>query len=326
MTPLTTPPISPRLPLCADLSRAAGEDPIGTAPHWHEVTVLELDVPIWARLRDVANWTIEQRALFAALREKVEASGAGFGLLMSAPEQPGAALRVRHYVRGAGGFVRRDYASALPQSAWAQGLHDTLLDPARLRDWTPLDPPGGPDLHVCTHGTVDAACGKYGFPVYRALRDAGLSGWRTGHFGGHRLAATAVDLPGGYLWAHLTPADAVQIARRTGHPAAFARQLRGFSGLPTLAQVLDRELLVRHGWKWLDAEREAVVDGRQVTLTYRWPDGTSGTARATVEDAEPLHLPGSSHKPDCADVRQYRLSGLTLSEQVPASPVDASPR
>lgn len=323
---MTAPPKPPRLPLCADLSRAAGEDPIGTAPHWQEVTVLELDVPVWARLRDVANWTAEQQAVFVALREKVEASGAGFGLLMSAPQQPGGNLRVRHYVRGAGGFTRQDYASPLPQSAWARGLHDTLLDPARLRDWTPLETPPGPDLHVCTHGTVDAACGKYGVPVYRALRQAGLNGWRTGHFGGHRLAATAVDLPGGYLWAHLTPELALRVARREGHPAEVARHLRGFSGLPTLAQVLDRELLVRHGWRWLDAEREAVEDGRQVTLTYRLPDGPSGEARATVEAAEPLRLPGSSHRPDCADVRQYRLSGLTLGERLHPAPADASPR
>ncbi len=32
--------------LCADVSRASGEDPIGTPPHWAEVTVLELDVPV----------------------------------------------------------------------------------------------------------------------------------------------------------------------------------------------------------------------------------------------------------------------------------------
>ena len=94
----------PRLALCADASLAAGEDPIGTAPHWQEVTVLELDVPMWARLRDAANWTLEQSGVFERLRGKVEASGAGFGLLMSAPAQAGQPLRVRHYVRRKGGW------------------------------------------------------------------------------------------------------------------------------------------------------------------------------------------------------------------------------
>ncbi|OWL96791.1 sucrase ferredoxin [Deinococcus indicus] len=318
----------PRLNLCADDSRAAGEDPIGTAPHWAEVTVLELDVPMWARLRDVNAWTPEQQAVFTALRGKVEASGAGFGLLMSAPATPGQPLRVRHYTLGAagdgtlGGYVRRDYASDLPQSEWARGLHDTLLDPSALTggdrtggDRTAVPAPDGPDLHVCTHGTVDAACGRYGVPVYQALGGAGVRAWRTGHFGGHRFAATAVDLPSGLLWAHLTPELAVQVARREVTPAQVAGHLRGHAGLPPLAQLLDRHLLVQHGWDWLNRARHATVethpDGdHTVTLTASGPHGPE-TYRAPVLTAAPLHLRGSSHSGDTAPVRQFTLGTVT---------------
>lgn len=323
----------PRLNLCADDSRAAGEDPIGTAPHWAEVTVLELDVPMWARLRDVNAWTPEQQAVFTALRGKVEASGAGFGLLMSAPATPGQPLRVRHYTLGAagdgtlGGYVRRDYASDLPQSEWARGLHDTLLDPSALTggdrtggdrtgsDWTAVPAPDGPDLHVCTHGTVDAACGRYGVPVYQALGGARVRAWRTGHFGGHRFAATAVDLPSGLLWAHLTPELAVQVARREVTPAQVAGHLRGHAGLPPLAQLLDRHLLVQHGWDWLGRARHATVethpDGdHTVTLTASGPHGPE-TYRAPVLTAAPLHLRGSSHSGDTAPVRQFTLGTVT---------------
>lgn len=298
-----------RLPLCADVSRQLGEDPVGTAPHWAEVTVLELDVPVWAQLRRVEAWTAEQRQVFERLRGRVEASGAGFGLLMSAPEQPGAPLRVRHYRRGAGGYMRRDYCAPLPQSEWARALTDTLLEPQRLRDWQELPVPSGPDLHVCTHGTVDAACGKYGVPVYRALHGAGLRAWRTGHFGGHRFAATAVEFPSGLLWAHLTPELALRVARRDLHPAEVKRHLRGFAGLPPLAQVLDRELLVQHGWAWLQAERTATVNGPDVTLAYAW-NGQRGEVRARVEEAGRLAVPGSSHKAERTDVAQYRVMFL----------------
>lgn len=309
---------APRLPLCADASLAAGEDPIGTAPHWQEVTVLELDVPVWARLRDVANWTPEQSGVFERLRGRVEASGAGFGLLMSAPARAGAPLRVRHYVRQHGGFVRRDYASDLPQTEWARGLTDTLLEPQNLRGWRPAEAPSsGPDLHVCTHGTVDAACGRYGVPVYAALQAAGLRSWRTGHFGGHRFAATAVDLPGGLLWAHLSPELAVRVARREVHPAEVAANLRGFAGLPPLAQVVDRELLIRSGWDWLRAERWAEVSGETVTLHFVL-DGVRGTARAQVTPAPPLQLPGSSHKPALGDVKQWRLGEVSVEVSGPA--------
>ncbi|THF70405.1 sucrase ferredoxin [Deinococcus sp. Arct2-2] len=301
-----------RSALCADASRAAGEDPIGTAPHWQEVTVLELDVPMWARLRDAANWTPEQQGVFERLRGKVEASGAGFGLLMSAPASPNQPLQVRHYRLGKGGFQRSDYQSAHPQSGWAHGLIDTLLEPQNLSGWQRVErPSSGSDIHVCTHGTVDASCGRYGVPVYAALQAAGLRSWRTGHFGGHRFAATAVDLPSGYLWAHLTPELAVQVARREVHPAEVAGHLRGFAGLPPLAQVLDRELLVRSGWNWLRAQRRAEVDGENVTLQFDL-DGVQGVARAHVRPAPSLQLPGSSHTPDLGDVRQWHLGEVSL--------------
>lgn len=296
-------------PLCSDVSRAQGEDPIGTAPHWAEVTVLELDMPVWAHLRRVEAWTPEQRHVFERLRSKVEASGAGFGLLMSAPEQAGGPLRVRHYTRGQGGYTRRDSRAPLPQSEWAQALTATLLEPHRLRDWEEFPAPDGPDLHVCTHGTVDAACGKYGIPVYRALHEAGIRAWRTGHFGGHRFAATAVEFPSGLLWAHLTPELALSVARRDLHPAEVKRHLRGFAGLPPLAQVLDRELLVQHGWDWLKAERTATVNGPEVTLTYSWPGGR-GEVRARVEEAGRLTVTESSHKAEPMDVKQYRVAFL----------------
>ncbi|WP_221090601.1 sucrase ferredoxin [Deinococcus aquaedulcis] len=304
---------APRLPLCADVSRELNEDPIGTAPHWQEVTVLELDVPVWGQLRDVANWTPEQHTLFERLRGKVEASGAGFGLLMSAPHTPGAPLRVRHYRLGPGGYARRDYASDLPQREWARGLHDTLLEPGNLRGWQEEAVPDGPDVHVCTHGTVDASCGRYGVPVFQGLGAAGLRAWRTGHFGGHRFAATAVELPSGLMWAHLTPELAVQVARRAVAPAGVARHLRGFAGLPPLAQVVDRELFVRHGWAWLSAERQATVqpgdgqgEGDEVTLTYTWR-GESGAVRARVAH-DLLRVPGSSHKAEWSEVRQYQVT------------------
>ena len=305
----------PRLALCADASLAAGEDPIGTAPHWQEVTVLELDVALWARLRDAANWTPEQSGVFERLRGKVEASGAGFGLLMSAPARAGQPLRVRHYVRGKGGYQRRDYHSGLPQSEWARGLTDTLLEPHNLKQWQSVDAPtSGPDVHVCTHGTVDAACGRYGVPVHAALQAAGMRSWRTGHFGGHRFAATAVDLPSGYLWAHLTPDLAVRVARREVHPAEVARHLRGFAGLPPLAQLLDRELLIRHGWNWLRAERRAVVEGKTVTVHFEL-DGLRSVARAEIAPAPSLKLLGSSHKPDLSDVKQWQLGEVRLERQ-----------
>lgn len=295
-----------RLPLCADASRAAGEDPIGTAPHWQEVTVLELDIPVWAQLRNVEAWTPEQLTLFEELREKVEASGAGFGLLMSAPQESRGPLRVRHYTLGAGGYARRDYVSDFPQSEWARGLRDTLLEPRNLAHWQAQSVPNGPDFHVCTHGTVDASCGKYGVPVFAALQKEGLRAWRTGHFGGHRFAATAVELPTGVLWAHLSPELALKVARREVSPGEVRRHLRGFAGLPPMAQVVDRELLLRYGWDWLTAHRWAAVEGEEVTLHHVW-HGEQGLTRARVVARDKVSIPASSHAPELKDFTQYAV-------------------
>jgi hypothetical protein len=164
---------------------------------------------------------------------------------------------------------------------------------------------------------VDASCGKYGIPLYRGLREAGHRAWRTGHFGGHRFASTAVELPSGLLWGHLTPDLADQVARRTVHPAEVRGHLRGFAGLPSLAQVLDRELLVRYGWDWLNAERTARVEAEgegcaRVTLDFFWK-GQAGRATALVRDGVPLHLPGSSHKADLGRMRQYVVEEVRVS-------------
>lgn len=307
-----TPGTAPRLPLCADVSRELGEDPIGTASYWQELTVLELDISVWPQVREKANWTAFQAEVMAALGDKVKAAGVGFGLLMSAAA-PRSPLRVRHYTLTQAGYLRQDYASDLPQSEWAQGLQATLLEPERLNgrqgSWQAEPIALGLDYHVCTHGTVDASCGKYGMRVYNTFRESEVRAWRTGHFGGHRFAATAVELPTGLIWAHLTPELALKVARREVAPAEVKMHLRGYAGLPALAQVLDRELLMTHGWEWLTARRWATVEGEEVTLHYHWRS-QEGQVSARVPVTQTLQVPGSSHKPGTSTVKQYGVQWL----------------
>ena len=58
------------------------------------------------------------------------------------------------------------------------------------------------DILVCTHGSHDACCGKFGYPVYATLRyryaaasEGQLRVWRESHIGGHRFAQTMIDYP-----------------------------------------------------------------------------------------------------------------------------------
>ena len=72
---------------------------------------------------------------------------------------------------------------------------------------------------------MDAACAKFGFPLYRTLREehahAHLRVWRVSHFGGHVFAPTLIDLPTGHLWAYIGEAQAAPLASRV--PVTWAR-------------------------------------------------------------------------------------------------------
>lgn len=73
-------------------------------------------------------------------------------------------------------------------------------------------PPGGSVLNermflVCTHGRRDKCCAKFGYPLFKSLRGAGVvdqSVWQSSHIGGDRFAANLVCFPHGLFYAHVT--------------------------------------------------------------------------------------------------------------------------
>jgi hypothetical protein len=57
---------------------------------------------------------------------------------------------------------------------------------------------------VCTNGKRDAACARYGLPLYQHMSQlAGDSVWQTTHIGGHRFAGTCVCLPRGLTYGRV---------------------------------------------------------------------------------------------------------------------------
>jgi hypothetical protein len=58
---------------------------------------------------------------------------------------------------------------------------------------------------VCTHGRRDKCCAKFGYPLYKSLREsAGQSVWQSSHVGGDRFAANLLCFPHGLFYAHMT--------------------------------------------------------------------------------------------------------------------------
>ncbi len=114
------------------------------------------------------------------------------------------------------------------------------------------------EIVVCTHGSRDACCGKFGYPFYGTLRyqyavTGRLQVWRASHIGGHRFAPTLMDLPEGRYWGHLEPEAVENLVLRDGPASNLKRCYRGWAGLGTkFEQIAEREILAREGWGWTE--------------------------------------------------------------------------
>ncbi|MFN6484874.1 MULTISPECIES: sucrase ferredoxin [unclassified Nostoc] len=114
------------------------------------------------------------------------------------------------------------------------------------------------DIFICTHGSHDKCCAKFGNPFYRQakniVKDLGMNNvrvWQSSHFGGHRFAPTAIDFPEARYYARLDSESFSSILTRTGNIEFIKHIYRGWAILPEAAQVLEREMILIYGWQWL---------------------------------------------------------------------------
>ena len=218
--------------------------------------------------------------------------------------------RVLFYTRPAGAFAEFPMTEYLVPEAEAGALVWALYEAReRLAAFERYRIPAAGarerrrrDILVCTHGTVDVACARFGYPLYRYLRDHfaadDLRVWRASHFGGHVFAPTLIDLPSGHFWAYVAEAQARQIVARSGPVSALAGHLRGWAGLASSEeQAADCALWQQEGWAWFDCARQGqIVAGAEagaeagaagpapatVRIDYTRPDGRQGSYRAQV--------------------------------------------
>jgi hypothetical protein len=133
-----------------------------------------------------------------------------------------------------------------------------------------------PHYFVCTNAARDRCCGRFGLPVYAALRErVGPRVWQTTHVGGHRFAPNVLVLPGGRLYGRVQPAEVGDFVATVERGALGARWLRGTSFLAPPAQAaevfaasVDDAPAPRGQVESLGDDRYAIAfeDGRTVTL------------------------------------------------------------
>jgi hypothetical protein len=143
--------------------------------------------------------------------------------------------------------VRRILVHASPSaSAASRDMAAILIEALSAKGWT-TEPSAGPRLAICTQGTRDRCCAKWGFAVYREASRL----WREGlfpfepmecsHLGGDRYAATGIVFPSGSMYGHLDRADLQALGEAEIGGRIFPNLYRG--------RVFDSELtqIVRAG-------------------------------------------------------------------------------
>ena len=195
---------------------------------------------------------------------------------------------------------------------------DGSSPPERYRQ----DTSGVRDVVVCTHGSRDVCCGKFGYPVYdllrrRHARRGEVRVWRSSHIGGHRFAPNLIDYPEARYWGHLEPWAAERLVARRGSVSDLRRFYRGWSGLGSpLEQVAEREIFAREGWAWAGYLKEGRIlasdsDRAEVRIAYESEDGAvSGAYEAVVETAGTVMTLESSGEEELTEVDQYRVARL----------------
>lgn len=160
------------------------------------------------------------------------------------------------------------------------------------------------DILICTHGSHDKCCAKYGNPFYRqaieTLADLSLPNiriWQSSHFGGHRFAPTMIDLPEGRYYGRLDKLSFAAILTRNGDIYCLKNVYRGLGTLPWQVQTLERELIFKYGWNWFNYQvRGHVIKQNedetfnQIEINFKKPDGEMGIYRANVIEDKSKNL------------------------------------
>jgi hypothetical protein len=259
--------------LCSMRSREVGEPIAGSAV---------ASTAVWIVLEHRASWGAKALA-DSKLPETVKAQ-----LTAWEAEIPGTRIQLARRHGRDGGPLRfwvgvSDLgASRLVEHTLASVEELLQLDvPAQVAALRRGEPIAGaraatePLVLVCTNGRRDVCCAKLGVPVAQALRgQAGLEVWQTTHLGGHRFAATLLQLPEGVCYGRIEPDDAPALAEAIRSQRMYQLdRLRGRTALTEAEQAAEALWRERTGRLELDAlahvEHELVGDDVVVTLRDR---------------------------------------------------------
>ncbi|MEM1256809.1 MAG: sucrase ferredoxin [Cyanobacteria bacterium P01_H01_bin.21] len=313
---------------CSVISKENGEDPIGSATQTDSWLVMELPLP-WTEERFHSDPLLKP---IHDLFHELFAKGIRISPMAVAPDREysiSGQSHVFYYRRPNQHFSRFERQTFLLPTEQIVPLAKALTyEPENLQQFLAYQQPADNirDMMVCTHGNIDIACARFGQPIYSRLRkhyaaksNGQLRVWRCSHFGGHQFAPTLVDFPTGQVWGHLET-DMLETLIHRSQPVTELRQFyRGWSGVDRYTQMVEREIWMQRGWKWLQYQKSGQVleqdtnhehaDWAKVCLEFAAPDGTTGTYEATVEACGSIMTAYNSGE-EPTPTKQYRISRL----------------
>ncbi|MBI1259734.1 MAG: sucrase ferredoxin [Chloroflexi bacterium] len=319
---------------CNVLARQRGLDPVGSATAFEDALVVEIPLPWSPDIYEKAGKLPQEAINLLGLWLQRYREGLPYNhlALMIAPDSayshPGF-RRVMYFSRPAALFAVYEKVEYLvPErelGALIWALFEAKADLPRFEPYRDIAANAIRDLLVCTHGTVDAACSKFGYPLYRYLRQhhstEHLRIWRVSHFGGHVFAPTLLDLPTGHYWAYVEEAQAQQIVAQTGSVEALRGHYRGWAGLELdMMQAAERELWQREGWCWFTYPKQATILAQDGAQEPQWAEvhmefsasERTGVYVLRVERRPPVDTEHSSSDSSRYPYPQYHV---TLLEQ-----------
>ncbi|MFE1744002.1 sucrase ferredoxin [Coleofasciculus sp. H7-2] len=309
---------------CAEESRQAGEEIIGCATNRQIYVLIECPPP----------WTsdpLDSKFLPAnlkALKEEIdtEALSVRFVLIHGDQLKRDRYTRVLIFRSKTGlsaGYTKQEFLVSDINNV-ASLLKDCLTGDATEHEAIDIQTR---DILVCTHGSHDKCCAKYGNPFYKAalttVSDLSLDRvriWQASHIGGHRFAPTAIDFPEGRYYGRLNQESFVAILTRSGDIQCLNDVYRGWGLLPWATQILEKELILKHGWDWFNykvasqiIEQNEDESFNQVEIIFETPNGDWGGYKAEiVEDKNnTLHLKG-----ECDGTELYKFNQFVVKNMV----------
>lgn len=316
--------------LCSEISKANGEDLIGSAGNYDHFLFFEMPEP-WSE-----NFVYQhpQLGVIHTMTKALRQHGISARVMAIAPDYKKSNLtRVLHYQRPTGHFARFEKREFLiPQEKITQLAITLLKQPDELSQFDAYRQQTSHirDMMLCTHGSYDIACGRLGYPLYRQLRaefaansESGLRVWRCSHLGPHNFAPLLVDFPEGRYWGRLEPEILDGLVQRNGSVAELRPFYVGWAGIGWVEQIVEREIWMQEGWDWInylkmgktlaiDPSDEDYPDWAEVRIDFTSVDGTiSGAYEARIEAKGTVKTMWTSGKDQPLwEVKQYCLNRL----------------